>query len=89
MFIIKRFLVLVILIFSFSACGNQQKTSKQGASKVEKSELSNKVQTESVEVVDSKKTLLFFLNPHGRPCQMQEEIIDKIMPHIKDKVTVE
>ncbi len=35
--------------------------------------------------VESQKELLFFINPHGRPCQMQDEILTKMGTKLTDK----
>jgi hypothetical protein len=35
-----------------------------------------------------KKQLLFFMNPNGRPCQMQNEIIQKMGAGLTDVATV-
>jgi len=37
------------------------------------------------ETTQYNQTMLFFLNPNGRPCQMQEEILNKISKQLKDK----
>ena len=36
----------------------------------------------------AKKQLLFFMNPNGRPCQMQDEIIRKMGGALTDVATV-
>ncbi|MBN1761212.1 MAG: thioredoxin family protein [Chitinispirillaceae bacterium] len=36
----------------------------------------------------AKKQLLFFMNPNGRPCQMQDEIIRKMGVTLTDVATV-
>jgi thioredoxin 1 len=37
---------------------------------------------------DKKGTLLFFINPNGTPCQMQDAILKEALPSIKDIVNI-
>ncbi len=53
---------------------------------------SNKTESSNTEIqqdtLDSKKTLLFFSNPFGYPCQVQEEILIKLEPYVKDELNI-
>ena len=38
--------------------------------------------------ITEKQKLLFFINPNGRPCQMQDSILDRLKSQIEDEVDV-
>ena len=38
--------------------------------------------------VPAKQTLLFFLNPNGAPCQMQDRILKEMGPSLTEKASV-
>lgn len=92
MFKIKYLLILSLLILTFTSCSSESDKVETENTKEVKTEVvkanSNAIDS-STEKVTKKKTLLFFLNPHGRPCQMQDEILTKTMPYIKELCVLE
>ena len=62
-----------ILLFSSYACNQSEQKSRE---------------TPSNKFVSTKGQLIAFLNPNGSPCQMQEEVLGRILNTISDKVDV-
>lgn len=69
-----------LLSLSLSAC-NEPAMADTGSSGVVSS-------SASMEVAAGGR-LLFFLNPNGRPCQMQDDIIKSIRSELEKKVTIQ
>ncbi len=81
----------LIISFSFglmfTACSKdevQNKTTKNPVSKMVSSSSDKTVNKSIVE----KQKLLFFINPNGRPCQIQNTILEKIRSQINEKADV-
>ena len=89
---IRKFLVNAQTIIIISTCfvlagqaGSHSKGSASGSPKVLDSK-TGAAATKQVAIPD--KQILFFMNPNGRPCQMQLEILDGMKEKLKGLATI-
>jgi len=73
--------ISVLLAVFLSACGSEQEQS--AAPKIQASVTTT--QAPSL----AKQRLLFFMNPNGRPCQVQDQILTEMGSELTDKVQVQ
>jgi len=81
------FSAMTAMIF-ISACGNTGSPSNNSVPATG-STASSVLQTGNTPAAKAKKgTLLFFMNPYGAPCQMQNSILNEALPSIINTVDV-
>ena len=78
----KLVVVAAITIFGLTACSTDQTETKASKELTTAQEAQSKAQT------DNKGSLLFFMNPNGRPCQMQDQYLNEIRSKIDEVAEV-
>ena len=79
----KILIALLPVVLLLTACGNEDEL----ADSVQKPPVQEQ-KTQRLVKVESKKQLLFFMNPNGHPCQVQEQILANMGSDLSDKVHV-
>lgn len=72
----KRSMITLFISILLMGCGSNTDEAKKVTAKVNKA---------NTEVSQTSQTMLFFLNPNGRPCIRQDEILKGMDAHFKDK----
>ena len=71
-----KFILLIALIIVIG-CSAEKEVEVGNKSDVKKNQLTECATEDTIgQKVESKKKILFFMNPMGRPCQMQDEILN-------------
>lgn len=81
--ILKKVFVGFIL---FAAACSQGENNNNSVAKLEPSNIPNN--THESHVVENNQLLLFFINPNGRPCQIQDSILDEIKPQLSGSADI-
>lgn len=74
-----KIFILITAVFVISA-GCKQEV-------ITETKINNKKQV-AVNTENKKGTLLFFMNPYGMPCQVQDKILNSISSEISEKLNV-
>jgi hypothetical protein len=74
-----RFTILIAAAMLIAACGSSD-SHNSGRTMMDDSKTATQV-TSGVET--SRGSLLFFMNPHGRPCQMQDQYLNDARDEIE------
>jgi len=81
-YIKKLFFVFIL----FAAACSQGENENNLVAKLETSNKPNK--THESHIVENNQLLLFFINPNGRPCQIQDSILDEIKPQLSGSADI-
>jgi thioredoxin 1 len=79
----KIHLIMVLLMAVAALAGIFVAVAGQGADSSITADTSDSVEKKKVE-----KTILFFINPNGMPCQMQDRILTGMMDQLNGKASV-
>ena len=70
----KLFMIISATAVVLTACGDKPTVAKETAVQAK----------EEIKLITGQKTLLFFINPAGAPCKMQNRIIDSAKEEIEE-----
>ncbi len=79
----KRLVLISIFALLLNACANQNTNTNSKNGAVQKTE------TVSKEEVVEKYKIMFFLNPNGAPCQMQNKILKNMGSDLSNNADIE
>ncbi len=77
------------LLFTMSCKNQDRQNSKTNKIKKLKQEIVKKSSETDTKKNQKKGTLLFFLNPNGRPCQIQDKILNDLKHEISKKLEIQ
>lgn len=77
----KKLIALSIFALLLNACAGDNNTSKESGNKKE-------IVAESKSVQEKYK-IMFFINPNGRPCQMQDQILSEMGEELTSRADVQ
>lgn len=75
----KLLIVAAAILIGLTACGTDKAQNRTAAN-----EITTAQKAQPKATMDNKGSLLFFLNPNGRPCQMQDQYLNQIRSQIEE-----
>ncbi len=90
----KRIILVLLATMLIAGCSGDQDSNTKGA-QPQREIVAQPLAKEALQPVSPATTvnlashqLLFFIDPNGRPCQMQAQILTAMADELKDRVTV-
>ncbi|MDA3971472.1 MAG: hypothetical protein PF442_08970 [Desulfobulbaceae bacterium] len=81
--------VLVVLLIVFAAgCSDDQQVVKSNNGSKETEQIQTLASAHAAAPQTTELSLIFFLNPNGRPCQMQDNILRDMGEEFTDRVAL-
>lgn len=90
----KKTILVLVGIMLLAGCSGDQDSNKK-AVQVQKEIIAQPLPKEALQptssagpVTSARHQLLFFIDPNGRPCQMQAQILTELADELRDRVNV-